>query len=48
MSNLSTQDWNRRKELINKSKTKQLNSDEMAEMVVLNSKLYGMKTKNDY
>lgn len=47
MSNLSTEDWNRRKELVNKSKTKHLNSDEMAEMVVLNCKLYGMKTKDD-
>jgi hypothetical protein len=42
MSNLSTEDWIRRKNLLDKSKTKQLNSDEMAELTILNAKLYGM------
>ena len=42
MSNLSEKDWTRKRELIEKSKTKQLNADEMAELTVLNCKLYGM------
>ena len=42
MSNLSTEEWTRKRELIDKSKTKQLSSDEMAELTILNCKLYGM------
>ena len=42
MSNLSTEDWVRRKTLVDKSKTKKLNADEIAELTVLNCKLYGM------
>ena len=42
MPNLNTEDWVRKRELTDKSKTKQLNSDEMAELTILNCKLYGM------
>jgi len=46
MSNLNTEDWNRKRELTEKSKTKQLSSDEMSELTVLNCKLYGMVGNN--
>lgn len=44
MSNLSSEDWKRLNELKSKSN---LNSDEMAELTVLNCKLYGMAGKDN-
>lgn len=43
MSDLSSEDWARRREFMNKLKLKgQLNTDETAELTVLTIKLYSM------
>lgn len=43
MSNLSSEEWKRLREL--KAKSSKLNSDEMSELTILNCKLYGMVGK---